>query len=507
MGPMTASADAILEGLDDAQRQAACALEGPVRIVAGAGAGKTRTVTRRIVHACATGAWDPARTLAVTFSVKAAAEMRSRLSALGVDEAVRAATFHSAALHQVRRVWTEVSEAPFPALSDDRHGLVMRAVRRAAPGLDEDDPTVRAVADEINWCKVSLVAPGEYARVVAATHRDIPAGLDAAGMGAIYEAYEQEKASRGQIDFDDILLIACHILDAFPEAAAEIRRSVGWLTVDEYQDVSPLQHRLMSLWLGKGGNRNVCVVGDPAQTIYSFAGASSWYLLRFADEFGPLAADVSLGTDYRSTPQIVGYANRVLAASPRRGDYLRLAAGRPDGARVSRLVYDSDEQEAQGIAARIRRAVDRGIGHPSDFAVLTRINAQQRAICAALRAAGLRHRVRRDAGWSDGAAVGDEAMRRAALEALGLGAGEDGGAVTVSTIHAAKGLEFPHVFLAGCSEGLLPYGSPPPGDALEEERRLLYVGVTRAEASLHLSYARSKDGYGPQRRRVSRLLA
>lgn len=505
-GPMTASAEAILEGLDEAQRQAACALDGPVRIVAGAGAGKTRTVTRRIAHACATGAWDPARTLAVTFSVKAAAEMRSRLSALGVDGAVRAATFHSAALHQVRRVWTEVTEAPFPTLADDRHGLVARAIRTAAPGLDEDDLTVRMVLAEINWCKVSLIAPSEYARVAAATHRDIPAGLDAAGFAGVYTAYEQEKTARGQIDFDDILLIACHILDAFPDTAAEIRRSVGWLTVDEYQDVSPLQHRLLSLWLGKGDNRNVCVVGDPAQTIYSFAGASSYDLLRFPEEFGPLSADVCLDTDYRSTPQIVGYANRVLAASPQRADYLQLRAGRPDGARVSRTVYASDEEEARGIAGRIRRAVARGVGQPSDFAVLTRINAQQRVICAALKAAGLRCRVRRDAGWADGAWAGDEAMRRAALEALGLG-GDDGGAVTVSTIHAAKGLEFPHVFLAGCSEGLLPYGSPAPGELLEEERRLLYVGVTRAERSLHLSYARSKDGYGPQQRRVSRLLA
>lgn len=491
-----------LSSLDDAQRLAATSLEGPVRIIAGAGAGKTRTVTRRIAHACTSGAWDPARTLAVTFSVKAAAEMRSRLAALGVDERVKAATFHSAALHQLRRVWMDVSEAPLPHLADDTASLAAAALRRVTGQSDADAFTVRAVRDEINWCKVSLIAPGDYARVVAATSRDVPAGLDAERFADVYRAYEDEKSAHGQIDFDDILLIVSHILESFPGPAAEIRRSIGWLTVDEYQDVSPLQHRLMALWLG--GNRNVCVVGDPAQTIYSFAGASSWDLLRFADEFGPLAADVDLNADYRSTPQIVGYANRVLAGSPNREDYLRLRSGRGDGTAVTRTVYDTDAEEAQGVAARIARAVAKGMD-PADFAILTRINAQQAVLVSALRAAGLRARVRRDSGWAAGAVEQSAAGRVAALEQLGADGGAGTGAVTVSTIHAAKGLEFKHVFVIGCSEGLLPYGSPAPGEELEEERRLLYVAVTRAEDSLHLSYARTKDG-GPHQRSVSRLV-
>ena len=495
-------AQGILEGLDERQRTAATTLQGPVRIIAGAGAGKTRTVTRRIAYACATGAWKPERVLAVTFSVKAAAEMRARLGQLGVGggtgrsgsgagtAGVTAATFHSAALHQLNSVWADICEA--------------------------DPLTVRDVLAEINWAKISLVAVEDYARACAIAHRQPPAGLDTARFADVYSAYEQEKTSRGEIDFDDILLLVCHIMDGFPEAAAQIRSTIGWLTVDEYQDVSPLQHRLLTLWLGGGGpdgksamNRNVCVVGDPAQTIYSFAGASSWDLLRFADEFGPLAADVNLNTDYRSTPEVVNLANRVLAAAPNREDYLKLVSARESGPRVTRTAYESDMEEAQGVAARIARLVANG-AKPSDCAILTRINAQQPVFGAALRAARLKYRVRKDSGWQSSALADDAASKRALLEAMGLDAtglaANDDLGVTISTIHASKGLEFKHVFLIGCSEGLLPYGSPETGDALEEERRLMYVGITRAEDSLHLSYARTKDGYGVQRRRPSRFL-
>ena len=508
--------ESLLDGLDEAQAAAARATEGPVRIVAGAGAGKTRTVTRRIAHACASGAWDPDRTLAVTFSVKAAAEMRVRLASLGVGDRVRAATFHSAALRQLRRVWADVCDAPFPVLVEDARDQVARAMRRVDPALEQDDLTVRAVRDEINWAKISLVSPAQAPRVAAVGERCRPAGLEPQRFADVYQAYEDEKASRGAMDFDDILLMVCHILEDDADAAARIRRGIGWLTVDEYQDVSPLQHRLMRLWLGD--NRNVCVVGDPAQTIYSFAGASSYDLVSFAHEFGPLSADVCLNTDYRSTPQIVSYANRILAASPERGDYLRLRSARGDGRRVERTVYETDLQEAQGVAERILHLVREG-ADPADCAVLTRINAQQASFCAALRRNGLGCRVRRDTGWasSSPAADMDTASALAMAEALRERDERDGratdalraraGSVTVSTIHASKGLEFKHVFVAGCSEGLLPYGSPRPGDVLEEERRLMYVAVTRAEDTLHMSYARSKDGQGPQRRRLSRFLS
>lgn len=512
-------AQQILEGLDEQQRRAATTLNGPVRIIAGAGAGKTRTVTRRIAYACATGAWKPERVLAVTFSVKAAAEMRARLEQLGLQggtSGVAAATFHSAALRQLNSVWADVCEAPFPHLIENQRDTVSRAITRATAVRDIDALTVRDVLAEINWAKISLVPIDDYARISVEANRQPPAGFDAARFAAIYDAYEQEKTSRGEIDFDDILLLVCHIMDDFPEAAAQIRSSIGWLTVDEYQDVSPLQHRLLNLWLGGGGpngkaamNRNVCVVGDPAQTIYSFAGASSWHLLQFADEFGPLSADINLNTDYRSTPEVVGLANRVLAAAPNREDYLKLVSAREKGVRISRTAYDTDDLEAQGVAARIARLVAQG-AKPSDCAILTRINAQQPVFGAALRAARLKFRVRKDSGWQSSSLADDATTRKALLEAMGLDAtgsqqSTDPG-VMISTIHAAKGLEFKHVFLVGCSEGLLPYGSPEPGETLEEERRLMYVGVTRAEDSLHLSYARTKDGYGAQQRRPSRFL-
>ncbi|KFI91567.1 DNA helicase II [Bifidobacterium stellenboschense] len=488
-------------------------------------------MTRRIAHACATGAWDPSRTLAVTFSVKAAAEMRVRLASLGVGEQVTASTFHATALRQLRRVWTDVCDAPFPRLVEDARDVAARALHRVDAGVDEDDATVRAIRDEINWAKISLVAPDQVTRVAAVTGRCRPAGLEPERFADVYDAYEREKTARGAMDFDDILLMVCHVIEDFEEAAAAIRRSVGWLTVDEYQDVSPLQHRLMRLWLGD--NRNVCVVGDPAQTIYSFAGASSYDLLAFADEFKPLAADVSLNTDYRSTPQIVSYANRILAASPVRHEYLKLVSAREGGRRIERTVYETDEEEARGVAMRIRRLVDQGVD-PADCAILTRINAQQAVCCAALRHAGIGYRVKRDNGWASASPVADmdmaarlamvEALRerdeaqesRAARESAGAGTSDAAaarrlaaklGRVTVSTVHASKGLEFKHVFVIGCSEGLMPYGSPQPGDALEEERRLMYVAVTRAEDTLHVSYARTKEGLGSQSRRLSRFLS
>lgn len=495
-----ADPESIVASLDDAQREAATSVDGPVRIVAGAGAGKTRTITRRIAYACARGDWDPSRVLAVTFSVKAAEEMRSRIEALGV-KGVTAATFHSAALHQLNRVWADVTEAPFPQLVSDHRPLIAAAYARVTGAETPEPLAVRDLEAEIGWTKVSLVSPDDYVRVCAATHREPPVGLDPARMAELIDAYEQDKTARNQIDFDDILLMVCHLLEdpELKEASAAIRRRIGWLTVDEYQDVSPLQHRLMRLWLGGAGekdNRNVCVVGDAAQTIYSFAGATSYYLRAFADEFRPLAADVTLGIDYRSTASVVRYANRVLAASPERAGYIRLTSGQegPDGPRVTALRYESDAEEARGVAARFRRLIDRG-AKPADCAVLTRLNAQQPIVCAALKEAGLGYRVRTDAGWQ---------AQSLSVDALK----EDltAGTVTVSTIHAAKGLEFPHVCIVGCSEGLLPFGSPQAGDALEEERRLMYVGVTRAERTLQLSFAASKDGYAATQRAPSRFL-
>ena len=490
-----ACAERVIQGLTEAQRQACLAIDGPVRIVAGAGTGKTRTITRRIAYACAAGAWDPRRTLAVTFSVRAAGEMRTRLHQLGVPEGVRAATFHSMALRQLRGAWPELTDAPFPSLLRQPRMLAVAAIKRATAVGDIDPLTVRDVLAEIGWAKVSLVAPEDYAKVCAATHRQPPAQLDPARMADVMRAFEAEKTARNLIDFNDILLMTCHVLDAYGDLAAAIRRRIGWLTVDEYQDVSPLQHLLMRRWLS--GSRQVCVVGDPAQTIYSFAGATRYYLLHFPKEYEPLGDDVEIATDFRSTPQVVSYANHVLAASPQRQDYIRLRPARGGGSRVSTTAYRSDAEEAQGVARRIERLVRAG-AYPGDCAVLTRINGQQAVICAALHRAGLRYRVREENDATE--VMRQEATPRTAVDDA------DRGTVTVSTIHAAKGQEFPHVFIIGCSEGLIPFASPLPGEALEEERRLFYVGVTRAMDTLHLSFAGSKDGFGNATRRPSRFI-
>ncbi|PJM76133.1 ATP-dependent helicase [Bifidobacterium simiarum] len=495
-GRVTTNTNRILEGLDEAQAAAARAVSGPVRILAGAGAGKTRTITRRIAYACATGAWNPSQSLAVTFSVKAAAEMRTRLADLGVPQ-VKAATFHSAALRQLRRVWPDLSESYFPSIVEDSRTLIGRALTRVTGGEEPDAATVRAVGAEIDWTKVSLIAPEDYARVCAATHRQPPAELEPDAMADVITAYEQEKTGRGRIDFNDILLMTCHVLEHFDEAAASIRSRVRWLTVDEYQDVSPLQHRLMTLW--RGGRDDVCVVGDPAQTIYSFAGATSYYLLSFPNEFHTLSADIALENDYRSTPQIVHCANRVLAASPMRGDYLRLRSAREAGRRIVRTSYDTDEQEAQGVARRIAALIAQGES-PNDIAVLMRINAQAPIVRAALGRMGIRSRVRRDVAGAEASLI-DSSAAAAKAAAEDLSAAK-AGEVSLSTIHAAKGLEWKHVFLIGCSEGLLPFGMSGAGTGveetqrLEEERRLFYVGVTRGEDTVTMSFAASKDGVG-----------
>lgn len=492
-----------MEGLDRFQREAVLSLDGPVRIIAGAGAGKTRTITHRIAYACARGSWDPSKTLAVTFSVKAAAEMRSRLTALGVPDSVRTSTFHSAAFHQLRQVWDQVSSSHSPTLIQDLRPLVKTAYQRVC-GQEEADPgQVRDLDAEINWAKVGLIAPQDYVRVCAATHRTPPAGLDPDRMADLYSAFEYDKSAHNQMDFNDILLLVCHILQEEPEAAAVIRSRIRWITVDEYQDVSPLQHRLLNLWLD--GRDNICVVGDPAQTIYSFAGAASYYLLDFPEEFPGMKADIQLNTDYRSTPQVVNYANRVLSKSPDRGDYLKLKSAREAGKRIGTTRYQDDREEAQGVAKRIERLIHGG-ADPGQCAVLTRINAQQQIICAALHERGIPYRLRTDSGWLGQTIpeVAADAGKEATLDDLRQAKAR--GQVTVSTIHAAKGLEFGHVFLVGCSEGLLPFGSPREGDDLEEERRLMYVAVTRAEDTLHLSFAEKKDPASFARRSPSRFV-
>lgn len=562
--------ESLLEGLDESQRRAAVATSGPVRIIAGAGAGKTRTITRRIAYACALDVWNPSHVLAVTFSKRAAQEMHSRLDGLGFGD-VKARTFHSAALGQLHLVWDAVTTDAFPEVHQSSPKALAEAVRIVTNRTDLDKGAVLDVESEINWAKVSLIAPQDYPTVCKVTGRVPPAGLEPDIFAEIAQEYERQKAAANRMDFNDILLLVCHIIERFPRQARRIRGGIDCITVDEYQDVSPLQHRLLRLWLGD--INEVCVVGDAAQTIYSFAGATSYYLRDFAREFAPVHSDIVLNRDYRSTPQIVQYANRVLAASPHHDEYLELTSAQPKGRDIRPMRYENDSAEAQGIAARIKRLQEHGVPL-GDIGVLTRTNAQLKPIAKALEDRGIASSVRKveftdgnesettpqDGDWASAGMSGNApsgsntpsdtmaapspaapltpaagtisasspstptavaAQRRMAAEEQALAQltqlRQQGSATTMparqtvslSTIHAAKGLEWKYVFVAGCADGLIPYHSPTDESEREEERRLMYVAVTRAQKELFPSYAStdaSSTGYAAHERMLSPFL-
>lgn len=526
-------ARAILNGLDPSQRAAAQAIAGPVRIMAVAGAGKTRTITRRIAYACATGAWNERKTVAVTFSVKAARQMQERLRKLGVTEA-KTATFHSLALSQLRQVWRELVGTEFPQISNDPAKLAAQAVEEVThtPGVSRRE--AQDVLGEISWTKVSLIASDDYERVCAAFHRQPPAGLSPADMAAVIQAYERVKSAANSIDFSDILLILCHLMETSEEAAQMVRGSIGWLTVDEYQDVSPLQHRLISLWMGlqpamkgaAGGrsrqssrgrrslpstaNTNICVVGDPAQTIYSFAGATSWYLQDFVNEFPQLAADIKLAVDYRSAGSIIACANQILETSPHASGYVHLLPreGAQQGAAVRLHRFSTDEEEARQVADHVRQMIDSG-ANPNEIAVLTRINSQLGAFCRAFDDAGIPYALRRASANQSEDSASEPQFSKAVREGVANGTIESLNTpmAMLSTIHAAKGLEWDHVFVAGASEGLIPYTSAKTDEEIEEERRLLYVAVTRGRESVDVSYAERKDATAFSQRSLTRFLS
>ncbi|NYD85349.1 ATP-dependent helicase [Cellulomonas oligotrophica] len=587
--PAHASADALLDALDPEQRQVASTLTGPVCVLAGAGTGKTRAITHRIAYGVRTGVYRPASVLAVTFTARAAGEMRVRLRDLGVA-GVQARTFHAAALRQLGHFWPRVVGGAAPRIVEQKSVLVAEAGRRV--GLPVDRVAVRDLAGEIEWSKVSLVTADDYPAAAAAVMRPAPAGHDAHAVARLITAYEDVKTERGVVDFEDVLLLLAAMLGQRPEVAEEVRGQYRHFVVDEYQDVSPLQQHLLEQWLG--GRRELCVVGDPSQTIYSFAGASPHHLLTFRKRY-PGAAQVKLVRDYRSTPQVVALANRLLTATRRPADPtpLHLVAQQPDGPRVRWTAYDHDEAEAAGVAARAARLVASGV-RPSEIAVLYRTNVQAEAFEQAFASADVGYQVRggerffarrdvRDAlvllrggarsadpgtplgqtvrdvltsvGWaptppaSRGAArerwdamhalvtLADDlaAARTPGVEqgedVLDLGAGRalvpaDGGAsladlvaelderaaaqhaptvegVTLASLHAAKGLEWDAVFLVGLSDGLLPISLAQTDAAVAEERRLLYVGVTRARRHLELSYAGARTpGSRASRRRT-----
>ncbi|WP_427019018.1 ATP-dependent DNA helicase UvrD2 [Pseudarthrobacter sp. P1] len=566
----------ILSGLDEEQRAVATTLHGPLCVLAGAGTGKTRAITHRIAYGVHSGVYNPSRLLAVTFTARAAAEMRTRLRDLGVGT-VQARTFHAAALRQLQYFWPHAVGGQLPGLLDHKAATIGEAARRLR--LSSDRASIRDLAAEIEWAKVSMLTPETY--LTQATDRGEPGGLDRTAVARLFQSYEDVKTDRNLIDFEDVLLINVGILQEDPRVAATVRDQYRHFVVDEYQDVSPLQQRMLDLWLG--GRDDLCVVGDASQTIYSFTGATPRHLLDFPSRY-PQAQVIKLIRDYRSTPQVVGLANSLLAAR-RSGDFeadalwsppLHLVAQRPVGPAPEFLECSDDEAEAAAVAARIKVLIDAGT-QAAEIAVLFRTNGQSEAYEQALASAGIGYQLRggerffarkevRDAilqlraasraaedepvgqmvrdvlgnlGYQDeapktGGAVRERWESLAALVALAdelvvtRGSVEGGftlvdfvselqerataqhaptvQGVTLASLHSAKGLEWDAVFLVGMSEGLMPISFADSPASVDEERRLLYVGITRAREFLTLSWSTARTPGGRANRKPSRFL-
>ncbi|MDO9494379.1 MAG: ATP-dependent helicase, partial [Nocardioides sp.] len=402
----------LLAALDPEQRQVAEALRGPVRVLAGAGTGKTRAITHRIAYGVATGVYAPPEVLAVTFTTRAAGEMRGRLRALGAGS-VQARTFHSAALRQLRYFWPHVHGGELPTLIESKIGLLVTAARRQR--LSTDQALLRDLASEVEWAKVSNVHPDDYARLADARGRSV-AGHDSETVGRVFAAYEEVKRGQGRMDMEDVLLLTAGMLAEDERVAAQIRRQYKWFVVDEFQDVSPIQSALLDLWLG--GRDEICVVGDPAQTIYSFAGANADYLTSFPAKH-PGATSIELVRNYRSTPQVVAAANTLLASSTTKSVELR--AQRPAGPAVTYTPAPDEVAEAQQIASRIQALRD--AGRPlSEVAVLFRINAQSEAYEEALADRGIPYVIRGAARFFDRPEV-----REAVTRLRGAARSGDGG--------------------------------------------------------------------------------
>jgi ATP-dependent DNA helicase UvrD/PcrA len=527
----------VLAGLNASQREAAETVSGPVAILAGAGTGKTTTITRRVAFQVASGAVPAERILAVTFTEKAAGELRDRLAGLDVH-GVEARTFHAAALALLRRTGPRFLEGPLPQVLGSKTPLIA-SLANALPPPHRFMPRAE-LAGEIEWAKNRMIPWNRYLEAVEHTGHEPP--IPAELMVGIYQGYERRRERTGQIDFEDMLLMAVDLLDRYPEAAGEARSRYGSFTVDEYQDVNALQQAFLDRLLGD--RRELCVVGDDYQTIYSFTGASPEYLLGFPQRY-PEARIVRLEENYRSTPQVLAVANGL--ARYLGGFEKRLRPTTPGGPNPTARGLPSSQAEVAFVLGEVARLHQDGMPY-EEMAVIYRINARSEPYEEAFADADVPYQVR-DAAFlrrpaaravtgrlrkerdqavvravdATTAALGfdpeampddtEEVTRQADLARLRALAREfaaahsgdgvvafleelsrrfstesSGRGVNLLTYHRAKGLEFDAVFLPRLLDKELPFRSQRSAADPVEERRLLYVGLTRARRHLFLSW-------------------
>ena len=529
----------ILAELDPDQLAVVTAITGPVCVIAGAGTGKTRVITNRIAYAINSGVTDPTRVLALTFTAKAAGEMRARLRALGISNAA-ARTFHSAALKQLLYFWPYAFGGQFPTLLTTKSGFISQAITRAEVAIPAQVNALREIASEIEWAKVLQISPDNYQQEAIENNRLVrlpnnkSESENLSMIAQVYEAYESLKRQERTLDFEDVLLLTVGMLEEDRGVRERVRDQYRYFTVDEYQDVSPLQQRLLNLWLGN--REELCVVGDAAQTIYSFAGATSNFLLNFQNRF-PNAQLFRLSRGYRSTPEIINTANKILRQAnliSDHGNELQSANSHGDIPMVNGFTSQSDE--IAYVCAEVAKLINNQVDS-SEIAVLARTNAQLDQVKSALNNAKIASQIRSGERFFDRVDVRDamRVIRSASVLPSEIGdwyadlvsvlrpfgdadyvvgflklakrIQENGGAnmraflreiedraeqnnpptlpgVTLATLHAAKGLEWNHLFLIGVSDGVLPMGND-----LNEERRLFYVGVTRAKQRIQITYA------------------
>lgn len=531
----------LLEHLDDEQRLAAESLRGPVCILAGAGTGKTRTITHRIAYGIASGYFSANRVLALTYTAKAAAELRTRLRKLGQGQ-VTAKTFHAAALSQLEFFWPQFAVKQVPKVLESKAALLTALAKERK--IKVDVSALRDLAAEIEWRKYSLLSLEQYREL----GRTPPTGFTKTQTNEIMAAYEEAKIEKNQIDWEDVLVLCLGLLRAEPRALAHVHQQYRFFTVDEYQDISPLQQALLETWLGD--RNDICVVGDPNQTIYSFTGASSSFLQSFESQYEN-ATVIELTSNYRSTKQIVTFANRLVATD---SALEPLHSQQELGLAPRVLDFENRITEAKFVATQIKTALNKGT-KASEIAVLYRVNGQSELLENALSNEGIDYQLKggerffsrpeiqdamrgiraeiatnsglhtrealvevlRGLGWSSREPADSSAREKwESLNALlhildELPEGSDlkvfsaeleeraksqhepvKAAVTLATIHAAKGLEWEQVFLFGLTDGYLPISYAKSQKAIDEERRLLYVGITRARKSLTLTW--SHDG-------------